>query len=105
MEETERSVQAHSERDRKGVGGGGEREREVRVPVLRLCHVSGALCDPITSFLAAQRRATTWAICHRCTSLKMSVLATCLVSQSATWLTVTLVCTSVERVEETVSAS
>lgn len=75
----------------------GERERvmEVRTSILRLCRGSGtldarSLNDLVSSFLVAQRGTATWAMCHKCTGPKMGVLATCLVSQFATWLTVHL---------------
>lgn len=75
----------------EGQGTGREREMEVRTSVPRLFRGSGtldarSLNDLISSFVVAQRTAT-WAIGHRCTSPKMGVLVTCLVSQFATWLT------------------
>lgn len=80
------------EKDREHWGGG---EREVRTSVPRLCRGSGtldarSLNDLVSSFVVAQRGTATWAMCHKCTGPKMDVLATCLVSQFATWLTVHL---------------
>lgn len=80
------------EKDREHGGG---REREVRISVPRLCRGSGtldprSLNDLVSSFMVAQRGTATWAMCHKCTGPKMGVLATCLVSQFATWLTVHL---------------
>lgn len=79
----------------EGQGMGRERETEVRTSVPRLFGGSGTLdaCslnDLISSFVVAQRGTATWAIGHRCTIPKMGVLATCLVSRFATWLTVHL---------------
>lgn len=76
------------EKDREwGEGGEGDRPR--------LCRGSGtldarSLNDLVSAFVVSQRGTATWAICHRCTGPKMGVLATRLVSQSATWLTVHL---------------